>query len=170
MMRTVQTDSDHDPLGWSRLHFLRTVDGSKTLNEMDGPAVIISASGMLEGGRILHHVANHAGDPRNTILFVGFQAENTLGRRVLDGRAPIKVFGEEIVVRASVERVDGYSAHADRDELLGWAARVRDQGQVKRVYLVHGEPDAMQALEQGLRDDVGIDDVRIPKRGETFAA
>jgi metallo-beta-lactamase family protein len=169
MRRMIVTDRDHDPLGWAKLHYLRTVEGSKMLNTLDQPAVIISASGMCEGGRILHHLANHIGDARTTLLFVGFQAENTLGRRIIDGNSPVRIFGEAHDVRARIVRVEGYSAHADRDELVRWATAVRDNGHVKRVFVVHGEEPAQAAFAQVLRDDVGLPDVRLPARAEEFA-
>jgi metallo-beta-lactamase family protein len=137
------------------VHYTRDVEESKALNTMQGPMVIIAASGMAESGRILHHLANGADDPRNTILIVGFQAEHTLGRRIVERRPEIKVFGEEIPLRASVEILNGYSAHADRAELTSWLERVRDRspglredapGGAGRVWLVHGEPDAQDEL------------------------
>ena len=115
---------------------------------------------------MLHHLANHIGDPDSTILFAGFQAENTLGRRIIDGASPIRVYGEEYAVRARIVRVEGYSAHADRAELLSWATRARDRGRIRRVFVVHGEAAAQTAFAQALRDEVGIPQVTVPVRGE----
>ena len=129
------------------LSFTNNVNESKALNQRTGPLVIIAGSGMCEGGRILHHLIHGASNPRNTILIVGFQAEHTLGRRIVEKRPTIKVFGEEIELRASVEVLNGYSAHADRTELSNWIGAVRKSSPaLKNVYLVHGEPPAQEAL------------------------
>ncbi|HEX7941847.1 MAG TPA: MBL fold metallo-hydrolase, partial [Gemmatimonadaceae bacterium] len=133
------------------VRYTRDVEESKALNRESGPMVIIAAAGMAESGRILHHLAHGAGDPRNTILIVGYQAEHTLGRRIVERRETIKVFGEEIPLRAHVEVLDGYSAHADRTELLDWLDAVHARSpRLERVYLVHGEPDAQDALASAL--------------------
>ena len=106
---------------------------------------------MAESGRILHHLANGAGDPRNTVLIVGFQAEHTLGRRIVERRPTIRVFGEEIPLRARVEVLNGYSAHADRTELAAWLDAVRSASPtLGPVHLVHGEPEAQNALAASL--------------------
>jgi metallo-beta-lactamase family protein len=129
------------------LSFTNNTQESKALNDRTGPIVIIAGSGMCEGGRILHHLAHGASNDRNTILIVGFQAEHTLGRRIVEKRPTIKVFGEEIELRANVEVLNGYSAHADRTELKTWLGAVRKSSPaLKHVYLVHGEPDAQDAL------------------------
>jgi metallo-beta-lactamase family protein len=129
------------------VQYTRDVAESKALNTMRGPMIVIAASGMAESGRILHHLANHAHDPRTTILIVGFQAEHTLGRRLVERRPTIKVFGDEIPLRAHVEILNGYSAHADRTELLGWLDAVkRTSPALERVFLVHGEPAAQDAF------------------------
>jgi metallo-beta-lactamase family protein len=106
---------------------------------------------MAESGRILHHLAHGASDPRNTILIVGFQAEHTLGRRIVERRPMIKVYGEEIPLRARVEVLEGYSAHADRGELRRWLDAVRGRGPAPTVHLVHGEAGAQDELAQSLR-------------------
>ena len=155
-----------DLFGFERLEFTRDVNASKALNQRRGPMVIIAASGMAESGRILHHLANGAADPRNTILIVGFQAEHTLGRRIVERRPLIKVFGEEIPLRARVEILNGYSAHADRTELKRWIDEVRGPGRRKLpVHLVHGEPEAQDAFAARLREE-GYE-VNVPARGET---
>jgi metallo-beta-lactamase family protein len=127
--------------------------------------VIVAASGMAESGRILHHLAHGIGDHRNLVLFVGFQAEHTLGRRIKEGANPIRVFGDELPVRAEVESIDGYSAHADRKELLAWVRRLG--GPIRRAFVVHGEPPALEAMAQALRE-AGVRDVRVPRQGESF--
>ena len=120
---------------------------SKAMMRRSGPMVVIAASGMAESGRILHHLAHSAGDPRTTILIVGFQAEHTLGRRIVERQAEIKVFGEMLPLRARVEVLNGYSAHADRGELTRWLDAVRESSPgLADVFLVHGEPAAQDAL------------------------
>lgn len=127
--------------------YTRDVAESKKLNTMHGPMIIIAAAGMMESGRILHHLKNGADDPRNTILIVGFMAEHTLGRRIVERRPVIKVFGNEIPLRAQVEILNGYSAHADRTGLLHWLDAVKATSpSLERVFLVHGEPEAQDAF------------------------
>ena len=149
------------------VHYTRDASESKALNAQHGPMVIIAASGMAEAGRILHHLAHNAADPRTTILIVGFQAEHTLGRRIVDRAPLIKVFGEELPLRARVEVLQGYSAHGDRHELQGWLDRVRSGGSstsgapAPDVYLVHGEPDAQDEFAAQLRS-AGYPSVQAP--------
>jgi metallo-beta-lactamase family protein len=122
------------------VHFTRDVEESKAINRAKGPMVVIAASGMAEAGRILHHLANGASDPRNTILIVGFQAEHTLGRRIVEKQPMLKIFGDEIPLRAQVEVINGYSAHADRTELTAWIDKVKSESpNLRSVWLVHGE-------------------------------
>ena len=134
------------------VHYTRDVAESKALNTQRGPMVIIAASGMCEAGRIVHHIANGASDPRNTILIVGFQAEHTLGRRIVEKRPMLKMFGDEIPLRATVEVLNGYSAHADRRELHKWIDGVNSERTMAPVYLVHGEEPAQQSLASQLTD------------------
>ncbi len=138
-----------DPFGFRQLTYTRDVEASKALNDLAGPAVIIASNGMVEAGRILHHVKNNIEDRRNTILFVGYQAENTLGRRLIEGAKHARIFGEEYAVRAQIERVDGFSAHADRNGLLDWVRPLAPQ--LKGVFVVHAEADAAAALIESLR-------------------
>jgi len=122
------------------LHYTRDVEESKALSRARGPMVIIAASGMMENGRIVHHLAQGASDPRNTILVVGFQAEHTLGRRVVERRPVLNIFGEDVPLQARVEIINGYSAHADRTEMTSWLARVKEKSpRLGRIWLVHGE-------------------------------
>lgn len=167
MLRTMKTDSDGDPLGFETLTYTRDVAASKALNTTKGPGVIISASGMCEAGRILHHLKNHARHSNATVLFVGYQAQHTLGRRILEGVNPVKIYGEEVEIRATIERADSYSAHADQVELLAWSDSVRDKGSVKRWFLVHGEPEAQGPLAEAMAAR-GAVDVVAPERGATF--
>lgn len=147
------------------VRYVRDVEDSKKLNSMPGPAVIIAASGMAESGRILHHLANHIGDHKTLVLFVGFQGENTLGRRIQDGAKVVKIMGEEMPLRCEVETIGGYSAHGDRNELRAWVRKLG--GPIRRAFVVHGEPDAAQAMAQLLREE-GIRQVHIPHQGESF--
>jgi metallo-beta-lactamase family protein len=140
-----------DLFRFDMVHYTRDVTESKALNQQRGPMIIISPSGMAEVGRILHHLKHGAPDPRNTIIIPGFQADGTLGRRIVD-RAPIlRIFGDEVPLRAKVEILNGYSAHGDRTELAKWLDAVRDKSSgVPPVYLVHGEPPAQAALTERL--------------------
>lgn len=148
------------------VHYVRSVEESKRLNTLQGPAIIIAASGMVESGRILHHLINHGDNPTNAIVFVGFQAEHTLGHRIKEGRSPVRIYGEEHAITAEVLTIDGYSAHADKDELRHW---VRDLGgPIERAFCVHGEPDSLLGMKKILEEE-GVKQVDIPKHGETFA-
>ena len=137
-----------NPFGFENLTLVRSVVGSKALNHVIGVAIIISASGMCEAGRILHHLKNNIGDPKTTILFVGFCAENTLGRRIRDHEREVPILGERYKVRARIEVVDSFSGHADHSELLEYFERTT--GPKERVWLVHGEPDCALKLREGL--------------------
>ena len=147
------------------IRYVRKVEESKELDSSPGPAVIIAASGMAESGRILHHLAHGIGDHRNLVLIVGFQAEHTLGRRIQEGVNPVRILGEEHPVRAEVQTIGGYSAHADRSELLSWVRRLG--GPIRRAFVVHGETAALDAMAKLLRE-AGVRDVRVPRHGETF--
>ena len=146
------------------VEFTETVEASKEAMQRRGPMVVIAASGMVESGRILHHLLHGASDSRNTILIVGFQAEHTLGRRIVERRRRIRVYGEEVELRARVEVLNGYSAHADRGGLHAWHAQVRRTSpRLGHTWLVHGEPDAQDALSAKLVATGA--DVTCPSRG-----
>ncbi|HEU4698896.1 MAG TPA: MBL fold metallo-hydrolase [Gemmatimonadales bacterium] len=145
--------------------YVRDVQDSKKLNTLHGPAVIISASGMAEAGRILHHLKNGIGDHRNLVLFVGFNAEHTLGRRIQEGAKVVRIFGEEYEVRAQVDAVPGYSGHADEDELRAWVRALG--GPIRRAFCVHGEPEGLEGMAKILKEE-GVGEVHIPKLGESF--
>lgn len=147
------------------VQYVRDVQDSKAINTMHGPAVIIAAAGMCESGRILHHLANHAGDHRNLILFVGYQAEHTLGRRIQEGQDPIRIFGDEYPRRAEVATIDGYSAHADATELREWVRALG--GPIKRAFCVHGEREALDAMAALLREE-GVREVIVPDHGSSY--
>lgn len=153
-----------NPFGFETLRFVTSVQESKQLNRMDEPAVIISSSGMCEGGRILHHLANNITDPKNVILIVGFMARNTLGRRLADRESEVRIFGERFPVKARVKIINAFSAHADYNELLAWVKEL-DQERLKGVFLVHGESEA-QANLKGLMEKAGLPRTEILKQGE----
>jgi metallo-beta-lactamase family protein len=147
------------------VRFVSTGEESRRLNDLKGPAIIISASGMVEAGRILHHVQHHAPDKRNIVLFVGFQAENTLGRRIVEGERDVKIYGEKVHIAAEVESIEGLSAHADRRGLLAYAKTLARPP--KRTFLVHGEDEKVTALATYMKSG-GMGDVVGPKPGEWF--
>lgn len=153
-----------DPFGFSRLQFIKSVEKSKALNDFIGPCIIISASGMCEGGRVLHHLTNTVGDPKNTVLIVGFMAEHTLGRRLAEKQTEVKIFGELHTVRAEIAELHSFSAHAGQDELVGYVSQF-DRGQLSDVFLVHGELQQAEQFSQKLKE-VGLKNVHIPVRGE----
>ena len=153
------------PFDFPLVRYVRDVADSKKLNTINGPAVIIAASGMVESGRILHHLANHVGDHRNCVLFVGFQAAHTLGRRIQEQQAVVKIFGDSYERRAEVVSIDGYSAHADRTELRSWVRRLG--GPIKRAFVVHGEAPALGAMADLLREE-GVREVHVPEQGDTY--
>jgi metallo-beta-lactamase family protein len=137
-----------NPFGFENLTLIRSVNGSKALNDVEGVAIIISASGMCEAGRILHHLKNNIGDPKTTVLFVGYCAENTLGRRIRDHEREVSILGDRYKVRAKIEIIDSFSGHADHSELLDYFQRMG--GKKERVWLVHGEPENALKLREGL--------------------
>lgn len=162
----MSTNGRRDPFGFHRLTYIRSVEASKELNFLREPAVIISASGMCEAGRILHHLKNNVEDPRNTVLIVGWQAPHTLGRRLVERRPVVKIFGEEYKLLARVETINGFSAHADRHDLLDYVERT-GAGRLKAAFVVHGEESSSLAAADGLRQ-LGIDYVVVPRQGEEF--
>ena len=155
-----------DPFGFERLRYVRDVEESKELNSMTGPLIIISASGMSEAGRILHHLKNNVEDPRNTVLIVGYQAEHTLGRRIVERQPEIKIFGEEYQLRADVEVIHGYSAHADRSEIMAYVEGIKGDT-LREAFVVHGEEEAAASVADGFRQ-LGIPEVFVPQRLEEF--
>lgn len=153
-----------DPFGFHRLTYIRDVNDSKRLNDLKGPMIIVAASGMCEAGRILHHLKNNIEDPRNTVLIVSWQAPNTLGRRLADKEPRVRIFGEEYERKARVKIINGFSAHADKDELRWWIASAKQQ--LKGVFVVHGDPDAAGALAVAVRE-MGVHRVLAPQLGES---
>lgn len=157
--------SGDEPLEFTGLRLVTRVDESKAINATPMPAVVISASGMCTAGRIKHHLRHNIDDPRATVLFVGYQARGTLGDAILSGIDPVRIFGDWYRVRARVERIEGFSAHADRTELLDWFASLH--GVPERTFVVHGETDAAAALAAELRKRHGAE-VCVPERHDEF--
>ena len=154
-----------DPFAFQKLKYVREVSESKALNDLHGPFMIISASGMCEAGRIVHHLRNNIGDPRNTVLLTGYQAENTLGRKIQEKRAEVPIFGELMPLRAEVQKLDELSGHADQRELLGWLEPIAKG--LKRIFLVHGEAQPQTVLAQEIRKRWDVE-VTAPTRGEKY--
>ena len=141
-----------NPFGFDDLTYVREVEESKRLNFMKEPHIVISASGMAEFGRILHHLKNGIQNPRNTVLITGWQAENTLGRRLVEKAKTVKIFGEDYKVNAHVEVIDGFSGHADHDELMAWVGAMAQKP--SRTFLVHGESASLLALQKSLQEEL----------------
>jgi metallo-beta-lactamase family protein len=158
-------DNHEDPFGFRRLQYVREASESKKLNDLHGPFIVISASGMCEQGRILHHLRNNIEDPRNTVLITGFQAAETLGRKLVEKWSEVRVFGEPMRVRAEIASLDELSGHADQCELLEWI-RPLVPG-LKRVFLVHGEPEQSATLAKLLKSQYNLDAV-VAAPGETY--
>jgi metallo-beta-lactamase family protein len=158
-------DGGEDPFGFRRLTYIRDAAESKKLNDLRGPMIVISPSGMCEAGRVLHHLRHGVGDSRNTILITGYQAENTLGRKLQDGLKTVRIFGLPAQVRAEVESLDELSGHADSGELLTWMKPMTTT--LKRVFLVHGEAPQANALAQAIRAQYGIE-TTVAAPGEAF--
>jgi len=154
-----------DPFGFGRLRYIREVADSKKLNDLHGPFVVISASGMCEAGRILHHLRNNIEDPRNTVLITGFQAQDTLGRKLVEKWPEVRIFGEPMRVRAEISSLDELSAHADQGELMEWIRPLAPS--LRRVFLVHGEPQQSQTLAKLLHSTYNLS-VAIPAPGQSF--
>jgi metallo-beta-lactamase family protein len=156
---------DGNAFGFSRLRYVRNVEESKALNEMEGPAVIISASGMCEAGRILHHLRNNVEDPRNTVLIVGYCADHTLGKRIVDRHEKVRIFGEEHPLKSEVVVMNSYSAHADEPEMLDFIGHL-DRDRLRNLFLVHGSPERQGKLKDAL-ERKSYTNVVIPERGQS---
>jgi len=155
-----------NPFGFNSLKFVTSVDESKALNKLDGPFIIISADGMCEAGRITHHLANTIEDPQNQILLVGFMAEHTLGRRLQNRELEVKILGEWHKVRADIVQINAFSAHADYEEATDWLKEM-DTTSLKKIFMVHGEPDVQLVFKEYLESN-GYPDIQIVKYGETY--
>ena len=160
------TDDDKNPFGFGRLQYTQSVEQSKALNSLKTPAIIISSGGMLEGGRILHHLRNRIEDPRTTILLTSWQAPNTLGRRLVENEKSVRIYGEEFQVRAKVEILPGFSGHADRDGLVNFVRAMKKKPQ--HTFIVHGEDTPSRSLAEALRTELGLENVVIPDVMQSF--
>ena len=157
---------DDDIFGFRQLRYTRKVEESKELNTKEGPFVVISASGMAEAGRILHHLRNRIHDPNNVVLFTGWQAPHTLGRRLLEGVSPVRIFGEEHHVKAQIRKLNGLSGHADGNELVAWVGAM--QKLPRQTFLVHGELEQSSVLRGRLESELELTDVQTPALHEQF--
>ena len=158
--------SNQDPFGFGRLTYIKNVEQSKELNDKQEPCIIISASGMAEGGRVLHHLANNIENKKNLILFVGYAAAHTLARKIIDGETEVNIFGEAHKVKAEVKAMDYFSAHADQGELIDYL-RLNDKNRLKNVFLVHGEEEQALPFREKLLQK-GFKNVVFPSSGEKF--
>jgi metallo-beta-lactamase family protein len=165
-VRFLAEDRHGDPFGFDMMRYTRTTAESKELNFLRDPAVIISASGMAEAGRILHHLKNNIEDPRNTILIVGWQAPQTLGRRIVERQPKVRIFGEEYELKAEVATINGLSAHADRAELLAWTGHLQERP--SHTFIVHGEEEVSLDFAEALRQEQRFTNVHVPQLGQKF--
>ncbi len=155
-----------DPFGFEKLHYIQSVEDSKKLNTYNKPCVIISASGMMEAGRVKHHLFNNIEDKKTTILGVGYCSPNTLGAKILRGDKTVSIFGHIKKVRAEVRRIDSYSAHADYQEMLRFI-NCQDKSQIKKLFMVHGEEKTQETFKAYLNKN-GIKNIEIPNRFEGY--
>ncbi|MFA5399600.1 MAG: MBL fold metallo-hydrolase [Dehalococcoidia bacterium] len=160
LLRTVA-----DPFGFRGLHYVSSVEESKHLNMIKTPMMIIAGSGMAEAGRVTHHLKNNIGKPKNAVLIVGWQAENTLGRKIAERWPEVTIFGEKYKLRCRVEIFNEFSAHADRNDLIGWIGAGRERWQ--KVFVVHGEEKSALSLADAFKE-MGLHDVEVPEEGQTF--
>lgn len=155
---------NQDPFDAGALHQMLTTEESKAINDIDHAAIIISASGMATGGRVVHHLANMLPSEKNTVILVGYQAVGSRGRQLDDGASEVKIHGEAIPVRAHITNVESFSVHADSDELITWLKQVKKP---KKTYVVHGESEGQEHMQQRLSNELGWD-VVIPKSNQSF--
>jgi len=158
---------NESPFSMKNLFYIRSIEDSKALNNKKGPMMIISASGMCEGGRVLHHLKNNIENPQNIILLAGYQAENTLGRRIQEGLSPVKIYGKEYKVRAQVKTLNEFSAHADQNDLLDYISHVKN---LQRIFLVHTELPQATAFKNILEKKYPALGIEIPSMGQSFDA
>ncbi|EAZ80876.2 MBL fold metallo-hydrolase RNA specificity domain-containing protein [Algoriphagus machipongonensis] len=158
-------EEDHHLFDHPQLHYFRKQEESRSLNEYRGNAIIISASGMATGGRVLHHLFHHLPNEKNSVIFVGYQAYGTRGRRLVDGENEVRIYGREVPVKAKIYQIDGLSAHADQEELMDWAEGFTDRPKI--TFIIHGEEQSATVLGQKLHDELGWQTV-IPQYLESF--
>ncbi|WP_457601160.1 MBL fold metallo-hydrolase RNA specificity domain-containing protein [Hydrogenivirga sp.] len=160
---TYRIFKERDPFSFPYLKFTREVEESKKINDIKSGAIIIAGSGMLTGGRILHHLKHNLWREECSLIFVGFQPKGTLGRRILEGADRVRILGEEIAVRAEIYTINGFSSHADQRELTDWLSGANPSG----AFLIHGEEEKMQAFSEHVKDALGLE-TYIPSYGETI--
>ncbi len=153
-----------DPFSFPQLRHTQRKKDSMEINEVEKRAIIIAGSGMCTGGRVLHHLKQRIWNPKNAVVFVGFQVKGTLGREIVDGESFIRIYGEDIKVRAKIYTINGFSAHADRDDMLQW---IKPMEGLNHIYLIHGEPDKLELFKTYLKENTGLK-VHIVKRNETI--
>ena len=149
-----------------KLHFVQSVEDSRALNRIKSGIIVIAGSGMCDGGRIRHHLKHNLWRPECSVVFVGFQGRGTLGRKIVDGAKSVHILGDEIAVKASVYTINGFSAHADQAELIGWLSCFKDSPE---VFIVHGEEDVAVSFGELVKEKFGIK-THVPERGEIFGA
>jgi metallo-beta-lactamase family protein len=155
-----------DPFGFNKLTYIKEAEDSKKLNDVDGPCIIIASSGMAEAGRILHHLANNCEDPKNIILIVGYSAEHTLGRKIVEREPVIKIFGDEYNLKAEVIVMNSFSAHADSNELIDYCKQL-DKSRMHNFFIVHGDYDQQLKFRDRLKS-IEFENIAIPQKGDVF--
>jgi metallo-beta-lactamase family protein len=155
----------NSPFEFPGLEYVSSVEDSKKIASFNGSSIVISASGMCEAGRVLHHLAATVEDPKNTVIIVGFQAENTLGRRIVEKQPEVKIFGVNHLLQAEVCVLNGFSGHADQGGLLAFADAVRGRGQLEKIYLIHGETKSQEVLRNKLFN-LHFESVDVPGPGD----
>ncbi|MDR0971018.1 MAG: MBL fold metallo-hydrolase [Bacteroidales bacterium] len=158
--------TDPDPFGFDRLHYVRSKEKSKSLNQIHSPMIIISASGMMEAGRVKHHIANNIEDKKTTILAVGYCAPTTLGAKILRGDRIVSIFGNNFKVKADINRIESFSGHADKTELLKYLS-CQDKEKIGKIFLVHGEESSQENFKTTLEEN-GYKNINIPNKKEVF--
>lgn len=153
-----------DFFGLERVHITASVDESKAINDSSNPKVIIAGSGMMNGGRILHHLRRYIENANCTLLIIGYQAHGTMGRKILDGEKAIRVFGENLRVSAKIKAIGSYSAHADLPQLISWISKIRS---LKKAFIVHGESEQALTLSKNLKEKLNLDSI-LPQQGESY--
>ena len=157
-------EKDPNPFGFSSLHYVKSAEDSKKLNTLHDPCIIISASGMMEAGRIKHHLANNISNPRNTILVVGYCSPSTLGARLLRGDSEVSIFGQVHPVRAKIERIEAFSGHGDYKEMIDYL-NCQDKDKIKKIFLVHGDYESANAYKEHMLES-GFKRIEIPVLGQ----
>ena len=156
-----------DIFNFPGLQLTETVMESKKINDTPGPKIILAGSGMSTGGRILHHERRYLPGPDNAIVFVGYQVDGSLGRKILEGQRHVRIYNESVAVGCVIKAIGGFSGHADQPQLVDWVERANESGKLKKVFLVQGEDESAIALSEAIKAKISVDTV-IPKMGESF--